>query len=224
MKYIIRHIFIALLLLSITGCSDEPGNNVKYYQNIVTFKDNENGFIVMTYRAIDDSPLVTLRAEGQINTSQVAPGTRLVCSYTLPAGTAYGTDATIKVASLSMAKRATLEEAESAADIPYTDNGIYVQTLFRTGEYINLTCQQEVNQTRHFYITLDKSTTNDPEPTVYLTTATEKEQPAANGLYVASFDFTPLWSLPGVKGVKIVVNNTNNKYLKEFTFTKPSNL
>lgn len=224
MKSIIRHIFIVLLGLSIAGCSDEPGENVKYYQNIVTFTDNVDGYIVMTYRAFDDSPLVTLRAKGQLNTSQVARGTRLVCNYTLPAGIDYGTDATIDVVSMSLTMRAPLEEAESADEIPYTDNGIYVQTLFRTGEYINLTCQQEINQTRRFYITLDKSTVSEPEPTVYLTTATETEQPAANGLYVASFDFSALWSLPGVEGVKIVVNNTNNKYLKEFTFTKPSNL
>ncbi|MDE7411308.1 MAG: hypothetical protein K2M94_04635 [Paramuribaculum sp.] len=225
MKFLLQNITIALLLsLFITSCSDEPAEgSVQYYQDIVTFKENANGYVIMTYRNIDDSPLVTLRAEGTLNTKEVARGSRLVCTYTLPQGAVYGSDATINVQSLSLAMTAPLEEAD-LADIPYTDNGIYVITLYRSGEYINLSCRQEVNKTRRFHITLDTATSGLPVPTVYLTTSTEEPVTAADGQYMASFDLTALWSRTGVEGVKIVVNNTNNKYLKEFTFTKPENL
>ncbi len=205
------------------SCRDEPDNpeaGVAVYQNIVTYVGDNGTHSVLQYRQVNDSPVVTLTLQGLIDSRKAPAGTRLLVTYQLPSGSPYGTDADINATSLQMIYNATVQtDASSLPDMEQTQ-GIYVTTLYRSGRYLNLMAQMPATDGhRKFRLIADPATLQSPVPELYLTTEADS-QGGYNRKAIASLDMAPVWNLPGCQGVKIHVRNTNNKYLRTFTFTK----
>lgn len=230
--YIIRHRILRyaaplLCLLAVwllTSCRDEPDRpdqGVATYQNIATFVgNNDRGLSMLQYREINDSPLVTLTLQGTIDQNQAPTGTRMLVTYTLPEGVAYGTSTAIEASSLNVIYNGTVKTDATTLPDMNTSEGIYVMTLYRSGEYINLMAQLPAcSGKRKFSLVADPATLGSDIPTLYLTTSADNEQ-GFNRKTVASFNMTPVWNLATCRGVKLLVNNTNNSYQCEFTFLK----
>lgn len=216
-------IMSVLMLYTLTGCKDEPDHpdeGLAICQNIVTYLGDSNGQSVFGYQQIDDSPLVKLTINGRIDSNKAPVGTRLLMTYTLPPGVAYGTDATVDATSLQLIYqgKANLEPTE-IPDMAATP-GIYVMTLYRSGTYVNLLCRLPVTDgDRSFALVADPATTNTPIPDLYLTTSAT----TAGGFdrkVVGSFDMSEVWNSTGCQGVRVHVNNTNNIYQQTFLLTK----
>ena len=76
-----------IILASVTAACDDSqtdGPSTQLLQQIVSFTGNsDNGRVGFQYRAIDDSPLVTLWAPGRISEKDAKPGDRLLLTYRL---------------------------------------------------------------------------------------------------------------------------------------------
>lgn len=221
-------LLIAGVLTALTYSCREEGeptddSMVAYYQNIVSYAGNHGPQFHMTYCEIDDSPEVTLIADGNLDSRSVPLGTRLVISYSLPHGRVYGESGTINLTGISLARTATIDPLP-AAELPSTLQPVYVTSLYRSSHYINLVCSLEMNAGLEFLLYADETTLapGSTEAHLYLSTrAPALSSPAHNATYAASFDISPCWDNPEIRTVVLHVNNSNNIYRPEFTFTKP---
>lgn len=213
---------LAMCLLS--GCRDEPDrpeDGVAIYQNIATYAGDDNGgHSQLQYQEVNDSPIVTLTLQGRLDQEQVKPGTRLLVTYTLPAGTAYGTSTSIEAKSLNVIYNGEVKTDGTALPSLEDTEGIYVMTLYRSGKYLNLMAQLPATSgKRVFELVADAATLGDEIPQLYLTTKAENEQ-GFNRKTVASLNLGPVWDLPTCKGVEVHVKNTNNSYQQTLMFLK----
>lgn len=216
---------LCVLLMSVlSACRDEPErpeDGVAIYQNIATYTGDDNaGHSQLQYQEVNDSPIVTLTLQGRLNQEQVKPGTRLMVTYTLPAGVAYGTSTNIEARSLNVIYNGEVKTDATALPSLEETEGIYVMTLYRSGSYLNLMAQLPASSgKREFELVADAATLGDEIPQLYLTTQAENEQ-GFNRKTVASLNMAPVWELPSCKGVEVHVKNTNNTYQQKLIFLK----
>lgn len=211
----------AILSLAIsTGCKEEPeGESVSIYQNIVTFRGNQGRFMTFDYQEIDDSPLVNLKCEGNIDQNSVPIGTRIILTYSPALNQRYDEGGLMTLRGIDRAHNALLTtvSSEEAQQMP---EPIYVTTLYRSGPYINLTCKLPVCSKRKFTLKADESTITSGSPQLYISTETPEGPDSYNKDYYVSSDISALWKMPGTKSIIIHVNNSNNIYQKSFEFKK----
>ncbi|MCM1400462.1 MAG: hypothetical protein NC189_00445 [Bacteroides sp.] len=215
-----NHILALTVLLASGACSDSSsdGPTLSLYTNIVTFKCNDTGKAVFEFQEINDSPVVRLETIGMVNESQAPPGTRLLMAYSLPEGVAYGTDCTdIQVRALQTIFTDTVSALPSPIAKPAP---IYLITLYRTGNYLNFTASMPHLPSRKYFITAEQESLDTDTAQLYLSTRVPEEKPTFNSTQTGSVDISPVWNLPGVKAVKVHVNNTNNVYRTSFIFPK----
>lgn len=217
---IIRTALAALLPMALMACEeDHSGPTHRVYQNVVTFTGNSDSGARFDYQEIDDSPVVTLGVNGRLKESEVKPGTRLLMTYSLPDGFDYGDDCSeVILRGLQTIYTDTITPLP-AAEIP-APAPIYLNTIYRTGRHINLTASMPQVKGRKYRLLADKATLSADTAIVYLTTTVEEDEPSYNSTQVCSVNIEPVWNLPQLKAMKIMVNNTNNPYRTAFTFTK----
>lgn len=214
---------LAALLLTASCSDDSDGQSIAVYQNVVTFTGNQPEGARFEYQEADDSPTVMLGVAGHVNEEKVKPGTRLLMVYSLPDGYDYGRDCmNVVLRGLQTIYTATI------TPLPHTDAvaanaPIYLNTIYRTGHYVNVTASMPALAGRTYSLVADESTLNGPDVEAYLTSATEEDKPMFNENQTLSVDISPVWDLEQTKSLTIHVNNTNNKYLTSVTFTKTIN-
>lgn len=218
----IRALVCAALLAA--SCSDDnDGNSIAVYQNVVTFTGNQPEGARFEFQEADDSPAVVLGVSGHVNEEKVKPGTRLLMIYSLPEGYSYGHDCmNVVLRGLQTIYTATitpLPHTEAvAANAP-----IYLNTIYRTGHYINVTASMPALTGRSYTLAADETTLGTSNVEAYLTTSTEEEKPMFNENQTLSIDISPVWEMAQTKNLTIHINNINNKYLTSVTFSKTIN-
>ena len=199
--------------------SDLPAD--QYLQQIVTFTGNlSDGRVGFEYQAIDDSPVITLTAPGRISEKNAKPGDRLLLTYWLPSDRDPKQGGEVGVAGLQYILTDTVETVGSE---PAELGGLYLLTIQRSGEYIDLMAQMPYTDKRK--ITVNASPLPDSEGLMTLridATAGPDADKTFDSPAWASLWIGPVWSRQEVSGVKVIVNNTNNPYRTEFIFKKKS--
>lgn len=203
----------------VTSCDDNDGESYEIYQNIVTFEGNNGRNMEFSYQEIDDSPVITLTAAGNLDHKTVPPGSRLLLTYYLPEGMTYGRSGTVNARALERVRTATAEilPTDEAAE---RNAPIYVYTMYRSGHYINLYCSMTDDAKRVFTLSADESTIGTDTPHLYVSSVTATDPVAHERNYMVSMDMATVWNDPSVKVVKVHINNTNNIYNTTFTFNK----
>lgn len=209
----------ALTLVAATGCSDDDrGPSVQLCESIVSFAGNSGGKARFEYRQIDDSPLITLWSQGTLEDSRVKEGTRLKMRYTLPTGIDPSEGGEVRILGLQL----TLADTVSAvASAPQTLGALYLTTIQRSGEYINLTAQMPAVRTRSITVVVPSTPlADDGIADLYISAETETSATAYDSQATASLWVGPVWQRPDVRGVRVHLDNSNNPYRNEFTFLK----
>lgn len=213
---------MAMPLLLISGCdSSNPGDDGNFMAlNLVTYQGTApNGVTTLTYRELDDSPLVTLTCDWTPD-RELAPGTRLVIMYTTDTPNQSG-HVTLRQAALTYG--GALEWADNAPDMS-TSGSVYMNALWRSGSYVNLDALMQYSSgARAVRLTVDKSTLESGCPVLYLTVDNPADQTAVfNCQTYSSWDVDTLWSRPDVTQLKIKLKDANRS-INEVSFTKNSN-
>ena len=215
----LKLILFSMLLLLMTGCkdgNDEP--SMQLCESIVSFAGNHSGVVRFQYQEVDDSPMITLTARGQLTDSRVKEGTRLLLRYTMPSGVDPSRGGEVGFVGLNLTLADTVS---TVSTIPTELGAINLTTIGRTGQHLNLTAQMLNVKNREITIV----TPNTPLPSdgiadLYVSGRVEESLTAYETPTVASLWIGPVWIRPEVKGVRIHINNSNNPYKQEFTFLK----
>lgn len=219
----VAHILLTVLMLTLmatglTMCADSDGDGPadQLLDQIVTYTGNYAGQACFEYRAVDDSPLIRLTIKGQLDPEKVKPGTRLLMRYRLPAGISPNESAEVELVGLGR----ILSDTVRATAQPYT-SPLYLLTLQRSGEYLNVQSQMPTAQKRYLFVTYKDEAGADGLMDLYVNTAFSEDAPESYDANTwASVWMGPVWQRSDIRGVRVHVDNTNNPYRKEFIFKK----
>lgn len=228
LRRVIGRLAIALVAtaagLAVAQCRQEHSGepSAQLLQQVVTFTGNsESGYVRFEYRELNDSPLIQLIAPGRISEKNAKPGDRLLLTYRLPSDRRPADGGEVGVAGL---QRILTDTVETAAIHPAELGGLYLLTINRSGEYLDLLTRMPETRGRSIEASMDATPDADGLLTLWIN-AIEGE--GAGETYMAqtwaSIWIGPAWKRTDISGVRVVVNNTNNPYRSEFVFKK-SNL
>lgn len=209
----------ALTLIAATGCSDEDrGPAVQLCESVVSFAGNSGGKARFEYRQIDDSPLIRLSANGTLEDTRVKEGTRLKMRYTLPTGVDPSAGGEVDIISLQLTLADTVSPVAAA---PQTLGAIYLTTIQRSGEYLDLTAQMPTVRKRRISVVVPSTPlAADGIADLYISAECEDSATAYDSPATASLWIGPVWQRQEVKGVRVHIDNSNNPYRNEFIFLK----
>lgn len=211
-----------IILASVTAACDDSqtdGPSTQLLQQIVSFTGNsDNGRVGFQYRAVDDSPLVTLWAPGRISEKDAKPGDRLLLTYRLDSDRNPAEGGEVMMTGLQR----ILTDTVATAPAPVSPGGLFLLTIQRSGQYLDIAAMMPQTTDRSITLTAT-STTPDAEGLIDLTidaTAGKDADQTYMAQAWASLWIGPVWTRSDVSGVRVRVNNTNNPYRSEFTFKK----
>lgn len=215
---------ITLSALAASSCTDSTdGPTIAIYSNIVTFAGNQGEGSLYQYQQLDDSPVVELGIAGKLDEEKVAPGTRLLMTYSLPDGARYGESCyNVQLRGLQTVYTDTVSVSSPQQPLP-SPAPIYLTTLYRSGHYLNFTTSMPQIAGRKYRFVADHNSLTTDTARLILTTEVPEETPAYKSTQTGSASIEPVWTLPGIKAVTVTVNNTNNSYKTKFIFPKQSN-
>lgn len=219
MKGLNKSLLIAALpWLMLAGCdSSESDPDDKYVVlNMVTYEGtSQAGVTTLTFREIDDSPLITLTCDWTPDPA-IDGGTRLMALYT--------TDTPQQSAHVALRQAArTFGGALKQTSRPdtLTLRPVYMNSLWRSGGYLNLDALMQYSSTqRSVSLVLDEATASSPCPVLYLETSAVLDSTAVFGSRVyASWDASQLWQQQSVDSLKVRLLDAN-RHVNEVTFKK----
>lgn len=209
------------ILAALTSCSinedtvDGPVDKTLY--DIVTFDGNVDGHARFSFQQVNDSPLINLVAQGELQSDDLKEGARLYIIYIPESGLPY-TSGNITLRGAAFINSGQVVEQEMNDDMSlWNRDKVYVYSLWRSGNYINLHCRLTYSsEPRTFRLTVDPATIGNDYPDLYIHHEMASPTDNHDRGYYASWDMSPVWVLPSTLGVTIHVANSN---LPQTTFT-----
>ncbi len=200
------------LLLLLTSCRDNtPGdpNDLDVVWTIATFTGNIDGHATFEFRKSGDSPLITLTAQGEIETGEkLQPQARVYIAYIPASGDPY-TSGPVTLTAVNTITSGQVEAVTSDKLRGWDTDPVYLLTAWRSGQYINIYCRLPYDtEPRRFALVADEATVGTARPQLYLYHALAGEVNTFMRAYYASFDLSPVLG-PDVEAVDVHVNNSN---------------
>lgn len=205
-----------------TGCGDDddPGPQTPIISDIVELTAaTPTGSTFAIYR--EKAPDIILNAPGaQVDLSRVKIGESLMATYTMADGGESGRSGDINLRSYYAINNSTLAEGD-IADFPDWDKEkVYLISIWRAGNKIDLRCKLAYDPTpRTFIMLLDESTAGNPVPDLYLVHQLQQPVESFYRTYYAAFDIGSLWEQSTCEGVTVHVANSNLPQ-QEYRFLK----
>lgn len=220
MRMLFRHMAMALWLLAAmlpAACSDDDSAPLEYRADIVTFTGNDDSgatFGRIEQNSDDVTPLV---ARGvRVDTAKVLAGSRVLMVYEEMAelsGPMY-----VNVRSLQQIVNGAVSVADETDG--WDKDAIYMMSLWRTGNYLNLECRVENSEEpRNFGLIADPATLDNAVPDLYVAHDMGDHPASYMRRIYASWDISAVWSRAGCRGVRVHMRDSNRN-IKEMTFTK----
>lgn len=217
-----RFVIVVFCISMLASCLNRgtiDGEVEMSFTDVATYEGRLPGdSMKFTLRQNDDSPLVTLACQGHFKDS-VACGQRMVITYIPESGKAYtsGTAYLVGAAEIS----GGMSVSGDIADYPlWNRDSVYVYSMWRTGEYINLHSRLVYSKKpRVLKMLVDSATADSAVPTAYVVHCLDTVTDYHDRAYYVSWDIKEIWEKPGCKGLKVRVANTNLPQ-QEFQFMK----
>ena len=205
-------LFIVTLSAIFVSCRDNtPGdpNNLDVSWTIATFTGNIDGHATFEFRKADDSPIITLTAQGEIETNDnLKPQARVYIAYIPACGDPYSSG------SVTLTAVNTITSSDvTVADVDllkgWDADPVYLLTAWRSGEYLNIYCRIPYDTNpRRFGLSVDETTLASTRPQLYLCHEMAEDVNTFMRSYYASFDISSVMR-PDVEAIDLHVNNSN---------------
>lgn len=210
------------LAVALTGCGDDvPYSDTATLYDIVTYGGSEDGVAIFAMRASNDSPLLTLTATGVDVDPAIGEGDRMLLGYIPASGVPY-TSGEVSVVSMGAINNVPMKE-DAIADIRWDADPIYLNSIWRTGCYINVYCRVSYSaKPRLLSLVADRETLGDPVPQLYLVHDLLGEPDSYTRRAYLSVDISDVWRLETCRGVTVHVADSNLP-TTEYTFMKTDN-
>ncbi len=205
-----------------TGCADDddPGPQTPVISDIVELTaSTPSGSTFAIYR--EKAPDIILNAPGaRVDLSRVKIGESLLATYTMADGGEAGRSGDINLRSYYAINNSTLVKGD-IADFPEWDKEeVYLISIWRAGNKIDLRCKLTYDPTpRTFIMLLDESTAGNPVPDLYLVHQLQQPVESFDRNYYAAFDIDSLWAQTTCEGVTVHIANRNLPQ-REYQFLK----
>lgn len=229
MKDILRHITIATIgamaLVLPVSCSDDdgPAERPATLYDIVEYTGNDKGQTSFRLYAPDADIPVTLTSASSLDMGKLAEGECVLLGYTPRDGKAY-TSGIVDVTGFAAVTNGSLMKGPWESLEGWDKDEVYLESLWRAGGYIDMRFQLVYdNEPRVFRLVVDEATIENEYPDAYLVNIRKGDYANFMRQYYAAFDLSALWSYDSVKGLRVHVNNSNNRNLRLFVVEKPSN-
>lgn len=215
---------ISLLIalpLFFTSCSNDNTPPVNVMQSFATYMGSQQLATTFQFTTSGDvQRLVTLTAylkdaERIALDSLCNVGDRVFLTYTFQGQGLIGYNADINLLQISECYTDTVRPLP-AANIPPSLSGYSTVSLIRTGEYLDLMFSASKEKTRSFKVMVSEETEDTSMPDVYISTVVSKPEPTYEVRQYASFYMQPLFSKPGIQGIRVHVANDQNPYQTTF--------
>lgn len=214
-------LFVAIAAITLHSCNSGSDDSTMQVANIVTFKGNYDGQSVFTYQEMNDAPAVTIRANQTIDETKVKVGDRVYIIFNITAGTEITNNTVVDLLQALAVPtiNTVIENRPSDWD---TSTGLYVQTIFRSGTWLNLQALVPSSTTEMtFRLLADPQTINDGDVQLYLVyTNKASDMAESNTPTFASFNIADVWGLSSCTQITVNVVNTNYSAGSKFVFKK----
>lgn len=203
---------VLVAAIGLTACNDDNDHNQIYFANIVTYQSSSAGYVNFSFQEMNDAQPIIIRAQVQMP-ADVLPGQRVFIQFTTDANGL--TDGMV----VTLNQCVSIPNVKATVNDPIPDNwqnisSIYLQTIFRSGNWINLAAlvpnnpQQSVTPK----LLVDPATINSEYPEAYMIfeNLTTEIGAVNNATFIATYDIADVWNLSTCAGIKIHVNNTNS--------------
>ncbi|MCM1520141.1 MAG: hypothetical protein NC098_05090 [Lachnoclostridium sp.] len=205
-------LLLITLMAILTGCInsdtiDGPVDMTTW--DIATFEGNDGQRAAFTVRKGDDSPEVTLVYPREIEMENLKAGDRVYIAY-IPVDNIPYRSGEITLKSIARITQGGVEVAPFDPADGWDADPVYVVTIWRTGNFINIYCRLPYyTDPRRFGITADEATVGTACPQLYLNHQLPESINSFDRAYYASFDISDVWQLGTTLGVDLHVNNSN---------------
>lgn len=223
MKRTLRLMFaIAALpwMLAIASCSsDEPEYRVPTdtCYDFVTFESKSAKGSEFSLRRSGDSDLITYRSAYPFAQDTILhKGYRFIIQYRRVDGEPY-TSGQITLYGYRLLDNANSQQVV-AYDTQRTSEMVKLQTITRTGKYINMQLQMsclQAGKAKMLELAVDGATLDSDMPELRLVYRSAAPGPNYCTGY-ASFDISSVWDLPACRGVKVIYTTPNGEESTSF--------
>lgn len=214
-------LFVAIAAITLHSCNSDSGESTMQVANIVTFRGNTDGQSVFTYQEMNDAQPVTIRSNQTIDESKVRVGDRVYILFNMPVGNQVTNNMVVDLLQ-AIAVPTINTVIETKPSDWETTTGLYVQTLFRSGTWLNLQALVPSSTTEMaFKLIADPQTINDGNVQLYLIyTNKSSDLSESNVPTFASFNIADVWNHSSCNQITVHIVNTNYSAGSEFTFKK----
>ena len=221
---ITHYLLLAAASLSFGACNSAGGDPVTQYADIVTLVASSEDGSVMTFNAIDDSPLVTLTTTQAFSKDQI--GKRIFIIYTPINSDEHAVSGPVDIehaATTIGGGAAPIVAVADTLDNWASDNIEFMQA-YRAGDYLNLgmTLNTTTNPQK-FECYVDKTTLDSEYPELRIIFKAKPGYDTQSYNFFGSYNISDIWYRPNVKGVKVMWDGTdkNAVTLEKTTQIKP---
>lgn len=221
---ITHYLLLAAASLSFGACNSIGGDPVTQYAYIVTLaSSNENGS-VMTFNAIDDSPLVTLTTTQAFSKDQI--GKRIFIIYTPENSDEHAVSGPVNIVHVGATLGGGAAPLVAVADTldNWASDNIEFMQAYRAGNYLNLGMTlTTTTDPQKFQCYVDETTLDSEYPELRIIFKVKPGYDSKSYNFFGSYNISGIWHRPNVKGVKVMWNGTdkNSVTLEKTTQIKP---
>lgn len=229
-KKIIFATAVAIAIVSLPACRDNgtPGgieNNIQ--QNMVTYLGDSLGLHLFSYRAYEDSPEMTLIAKEFYAQKDVPVGNRTVLQYYDVTENIQSLKRDISIVTRIPTISDTLRNISSQSLNNLVSNPIKLQSIWRTGKYININTFLQVTDTvRRIGLLVELPSTPGTDKRTVSATFIDDIMNGRGYFYrqaYLSFNTEDFWrEHSGCDTLRVYVNDLSFPEVKYYSFTRPS--
>ncbi len=206
-----HYLVLAAAALSLGSCNSGGSESVAYFTDIVTLDSSTDAGSVMSFRELNDSPVITLTSTKPLNKEQV--GKRIVIVYS-PVGTIqHGVSGNVNLINAGLTYGAGAAPLDAVVDSldNWKSGEISFMQAYRSGEYLNLGMILPTNATlEKFRCYIDITTLDNEYPEIHVVYKAKDGYDSASGNFFGSYNISGIWNRPNVKGIKVLYKGYNN--------------
>lgn len=215
-----------MAIVAFSACTDsDDGDDVQreitLYDIVELAEHDGSNFQFEVYKPDAVEPAVLTATIPSADFSDVKVGECLFLAYVPQNGQAYTSDR-VDVKAFASITNSDIKKSTPENLTGWDSDSVYLLSLWRAGNKVCIRFRLTYDsEPRQFALVADETTLNDEYPTAYLYCQRKGSDPNFSRQYYAAFDVSNLWELPGCKGVKIRVNNSNLPEMTCFTVENP---
>ena len=206
-----RYLIIAAAALSLGACNNSGDNAVAYFTDIVTLDSSTDQGSVMTFRELNDSPVITLTSTTALPKDNV--GKRIVILYSPVGTTEHGVGGNVNLVNAGLTYGAGAPPLDAVVDTldNWKSDEITFMQAYRSGKYLNLGMILPTNASlEKFRCYIDVTTLDNEYPELHVVYKAQVGYDSQSANFFGSYDISSLWNRPGVKGLKVLYTGYNN--------------